>query len=36
MTAHAVLVTVVDEPGILFGLTKVFADHHANVTHLDT
>ena len=35
MTAYAVLVTVVDEPGILFGLTKVFADHNANVTHLD-
>jgi energy-converting hydrogenase B subunit Q len=35
MSAHAVLVTVVDEPGVLFGLTKVFADHHANVTHLD-
>jgi energy-converting hydrogenase B subunit Q len=35
MSAHAVLVTVLDEPGILFGLTKVFADHHANVTHLD-
>ena len=35
MSAHAVLVTVVDEPGILFGLTKVFADYHANVTHLD-
>jgi energy-converting hydrogenase B subunit Q len=35
MTAYAVLVTVLDEPGILFGLTKVFADHQANVTHLD-
>jgi len=35
MTTHAVLVTVLDEPGILFGLTKVFADHQANVTHLD-
>jgi energy-converting hydrogenase B subunit Q len=35
MTASAVLVTVVDEPGILFGLTKVFAEHNANVTHLD-
>jgi energy-converting hydrogenase B subunit Q len=35
MTTYAVLVTVVDEPGILFGLTKVFADHRANVTHLD-
>jgi energy-converting hydrogenase B subunit Q len=35
MTAHAVLVTVRDEPGMLFGLTKVFADHQANVTYLD-
>jgi energy-converting hydrogenase B subunit Q len=35
MSAHAILVTVRDEPGVLFGLTKVFADHHANVTHLD-
>jgi energy-converting hydrogenase B subunit Q len=35
MSSHAVLVTVLDEPGILFGLTKVFADHNANVTHLD-
>jgi energy-converting hydrogenase B subunit Q len=35
MSAHAVLVTVVDEPGILFGLTRVFAEHRANVTHLD-
>ena len=35
MSAHAVLVTVVDEPGMLFGLTKVFAEHQANVTHLD-
>ena len=35
MSSHAVLITVVDEPGILFGLTKVFAEHHANVTHLD-
>lgn len=35
MSAHAVLVTVVDEPGMLFGLTKVFADHHANVTYVD-
>ena len=35
LSIHAVLVTVVDEPGMLFGLTKVFADHHANVTHLD-
>jgi energy-converting hydrogenase B subunit Q len=35
MSAHAVLITVVDEPGILFGLTRVFAEHKANVTHLD-
>jgi len=35
MSAHAVLVTVRDEPGMLFGLTKVFADHKANVTYLD-
>jgi energy-converting hydrogenase B subunit Q len=35
MSAHAVLVTVRDEPGMLFGLTKVFADHAANVTYLD-
>jgi energy-converting hydrogenase B subunit Q len=35
MSVHAVLVTVRDQPGVLFGLTKVFADHHANVTHLD-
>ena len=35
MSAHAVLITVVDEPGILFGLTRVFAEHNANVTHLD-
>ena len=35
MSAHAVLITVVDEPGVLFGLTRVFAEHNANVTHLD-
>jgi energy-converting hydrogenase B subunit Q len=35
MTAHAVLITVRDEPGVLFALTKVFAERQANVTHLD-
>ena len=35
VSAHAVLVTVRDEPGKLFGLTKVLADHRANVTYLD-
>jgi len=35
MSAHAVLVTVLNQPGLLFGLAKVFAEHQANVTHLD-
>ena len=35
MTVHAVLVTVADEPGKLYGLTKVLADHRANVTYVD-
>jgi energy-converting hydrogenase B subunit Q len=35
MTAHAILATVVDQPGILFGLTKVLADRQANITYVD-
>ncbi len=35
MSAYAVLVTVSDQPGVLFGLTKVLADHHANITSVD-
>jgi energy-converting hydrogenase B subunit Q len=35
MTAHAVLVTVSDRPGILFGLTKVLSEHDANITYVD-
>jgi energy-converting hydrogenase B subunit Q len=35
MPAYAVLTTVSDQPGILFGLTRVLADHHANITHVD-
>lgn len=35
MTAHAVLATVADRAGMLYGLTKVLADHGANVTHVD-
>jgi energy-converting hydrogenase B subunit Q len=35
MPAFAVLITVSDQPGILFGLTKVLADHHANITSVD-
>jgi energy-converting hydrogenase B subunit Q len=35
MNAHAILATVQDRPGILNGLTKVLADHHANITYVD-
>jgi energy-converting hydrogenase B subunit Q len=30
-----VLVTVSDEPGMLFGLTRVLAERHANITYVD-
>jgi energy-converting hydrogenase B subunit Q len=33
--AYAVLTTVSNQPGILFGLTKVLADHAANITYVD-
>jgi energy-converting hydrogenase B subunit Q len=35
MGLYAVVVTAVDRPGLLFPLTKVFADHAANVTSVD-
>ena len=35
MTVHAILATVSDRPGMLYGLTKVLADHHANITYID-
>jgi energy-converting hydrogenase B subunit Q len=35
MPAYAVLATVSDQPGVLFGLTKVLADRLANITHVD-
>jgi energy-converting hydrogenase B subunit Q len=35
MTSHAVLVTVADQPGMLFGLTGVLANHQANITYID-
>jgi energy-converting hydrogenase B subunit Q len=35
MSAYAVLVTVSDQPGMLFGLTRVLAGHHANITYVD-
>ena len=35
MPAYAVLTTVSNQPGILFGLTKVLADHQANISYVD-
>jgi energy-converting hydrogenase B subunit Q len=35
MASHAVIVHAVDEPGLLFQLTKVFAAHRANITSVD-
>src|SRR5262245_55517812 len=34
-TTHAVFVTVSDKPGMLFGLTRVLADHRANIRYVD-
>ena len=35
MVAYALLAEVSDRPGILSGLTKVLADHRANITYVD-
>ncbi len=35
MSAHAILVTAFDRPGMIADLTKVLADHEANITHVD-
>jgi energy-converting hydrogenase B subunit Q len=35
VSVHAVLVAGVDRPGLLFGLTRVLADHGANITYVD-
>jgi energy-converting hydrogenase B subunit Q len=35
MSAYALLATVSNQPGILFGLTKVLADYQANITYID-
>src|SRR5687767_11606944 len=35
MTAHAILTTVSDRPGMLYGLSKVLADHEADVKYVD-
>jgi energy-converting hydrogenase B subunit Q len=34
-TFHAVVASAADRPGLLFQLTKVFADHDANITLVD-
>ena len=35
MEDHAILVTVVDEPGMMSRLTTVLAEHEADITHVD-
>lgn len=35
MSAHAILATVHDRPGMLFDITKVLAGHDANITYID-
>jgi energy-converting hydrogenase B subunit Q len=35
MPDYAVLTAASDRPGLLFGLTKVLADHQANITYVD-
>jgi energy-converting hydrogenase B subunit Q len=35
MAAYAVLTRVSNQPGMLFGLTRVLADHQANITYVD-
>jgi energy-converting hydrogenase B subunit Q len=35
MAGYAVLTSVSDQPGILFGLTKVLAERGANIAHVD-
>jgi energy-converting hydrogenase B subunit Q len=35
MRTHAILTTLVNQPGMLFGLTKVFADERANISYVD-
>jgi energy-converting hydrogenase B subunit Q len=35
LPAHAILTTVADRPGMLYGLSKVLADHEADVKYVD-
>jgi energy-converting hydrogenase B subunit Q len=35
MNGHAVLITVTDQPGMLFGVSRVLAERNANITYVD-
>jgi len=35
MTSHAILTTVADRPGMLYALSKVLADHEADIKYID-
>ena len=35
MSAHAIFITAFDRPGMMSALTRVLADHDANITHID-
>lgn len=35
MTSHAILTTVADRPGMMYGLTKVLAAHEADIKYVD-
>jgi energy-converting hydrogenase B subunit Q len=35
MKIDALIATVADQPGMLFQLAKVFAEHQSNITHID-
>jgi len=35
MSEHAILCSLADRPGMLSALTKVLADHQANITYVD-
>ena len=34
MTTHAILTTLVNEPGMLFHLTKVYSEQRANISYM--
>ena len=36
MSQHAIAAKLSDKPGVLFGLTKVLAEHAANITYVDS